>query len=380
MKRLEHNLPDLQLLVVAYIIMAFGISMVYSSSINLSQRMYHDQYQIFRSQLLWLGIGTIFLLAGLNINSRLMSRLSRILIVVNIALLVIVLIPGLGKKVAGSRSWIRIGSYGFQPSEFIKVSLVLYLASMFNRKKMNVESFFEGYLPPLIVCTIVIFLILLEPDFGTAMVISMIIGLLFFISGLKVRYIFATFFCLLPLAYLLISRVGYRKMRLLTFLNPGLDPINKGYHIIQSMKCFKLGGFFGVGFGKSIQKLWYLPQAHTDFIFSVIGEEVGFFGIFVLLGLFLYFFVRAIKICFQLNDKFSFLTASGIIIMWLIQFFINIFVSLGLMPVTGLPLPFISYGGSALVMNMTALGIILSLSKEIHQTENDQIVNMGPAI
>ena len=292
MKRSNFNLPDIRLLIAAYMIIAFGISMVYSSSINVSLKLYHDQYFIFRNQLFWLGIGTIFLLACLNINSVLLAKISRIIIFINIVLLILVLFPGIGKKVAGARRWISFKGVSFQPSEFIKISIIIYLATMFNKKKINVESFFEGYLPPLIVSTVVVFLILLEPDFGTAMLVSIIVGLLFYISGLRLRFIITTFFSLLPFAYFLITKVSYRKMRFLAFLEPTLDPTNKGYHILQSIKCFSLGGIFGKGIGKGVQKLWYLPQPHTDFIFSVIGEEVGLFGCLVLILLFAYMIVE----------------------------------------------------------------------------------------
>ncbi len=372
----NHNLPDFKLLITAYIIIAFGISMVYSSSINISKVLYHDQYYIFKNQLLWLIIGTVLLMAIFNIDHKRFSKASRVVIIINLILLILVLIPGIGKKVAGSRSWVRFKNIGFQPSEFIKISLILYLSTMFNKKKINTESFVEGYLPPLIISTVVFFLILLQPDFGSAIMVALIIGLLFYISGLKVRFLVATFFAVLPLAYFLVIKVGYRIGRIINYLNPGADSVDKGYHILQSIKCFKLGSVAGAGIGKGIQKLWYLPHPHTDFIYSVVAEETGLLGAFILLVLFCYLIFRAFKIAYNGNDKFSFLTASGIGIMWSVQVLINIMVTLGLIPVTGLPLPFISYGGSSLITNMIGIGILLSISKSINKGEREEVVEV----
>ncbi|MBU1076888.1 MAG: putative lipid II flippase FtsW [Spirochaetes bacterium] len=373
MKKLSYSMPDFKLLAVAYIIIALGISMVYSSSIHISRSLYHDQYYLFKNQLLWLVLGTIFLMAIFNMNYTVFLKVSRVLLLVNLLLLIVVLVPSIGKKVAGSRSWIRYKYIGFQPSEFIKISLILYLSTMFNKKKINTESFIEGYLPPLIISTLVFFLILLQPDFGSAILIASIIGLLFYISRIKIKFLVMTFFMILPFAYYLITRVSYRKMRFLTFFDPYADPIDKGYHVLQSIKCFNLGSLTGVGIGKGIQKLWYLPQPHTDFIYSVIGEEMGFLGSLGLLLLFAYLVFRAFKIAYNAPDKFSFLAASGIGIMWSIQILINIFVTLGLIPVTGLPLPFISYGGSSLITNMIGVGILLSISKAIEKEKRSEV-------
>ncbi len=374
MKKIFYNIPDFKLLAVAYIIIAFGISMVYSSSIHVSKSLYHNQYYLFKNQLLWLVIGTIFLMAVFNMDYKVFIKVSRVLILINLILLVLVLIPSIGTKVAGSRSWIRYKYIRFQPSEFIKISLILYLGTMFNKKKINTESFTEGYLPPLIISTLVFFLVLLQPDFGSAVLIALIIGLLFFISGIKIKFLIMTFFSILPFAYFLITKVSYRKMRFLTFLNPYADPIDKGYHILQSIKCFKLGSITGVGIGKSTQKLWYLPQPHTDFIYSVIGEETGFVGSLILLLLFCYLIFRAFKIAYHASDKFSFLAASGVGLMWTIQVLINVFVTLGLIPVTGLPLPFISYGGSSLITNMIGVGILLSISKSVNKNKQVKVI------
>ncbi len=370
----NYNLPDFKLLITAYIIIAFGISMVYSSSINISKVLYHDQYYIFKNQLLWLVIGTVFLMAIFNIDHKKFSKASRVIIIINLMLLILVLIPGIGRKVAGSRSWFRFKHMGFQPSEFIKISLILYLSTMFNKKKINTESFVEGYLPPLIISTVVFFLILLQPDFGSAIMVALIIGLLFYISGLKVKFLVATFFAVLPLAYFLVIKVGYRIGRVVNWFNPAADPIDKGYHIFQSIKCIVRGSITGVGIGKSIQR--YLPHAHTDFIYSVVAEEIGFIGSLILFILFCYLIFRAFKIAYNGNDKFSFLAASGIGIMWSVQVLINIMVTLGLIPVTGLPLPFISYGGSSLITNMIGIGILLSISKSINKGESEEVVEV----
>ncbi len=377
--KIEFNVvaPDFYLLVAVYILLAIGISMLYSASINVARTVYKDQYYIFRTQLMWIGFGTIFLLAGINIKYQYYRKYSRIFIGIVLVLLIAVLFPQVGRKVSGSRSWIRISFFNIQPAELAKIILILYLATMFSKKRFNAQKFFEGYLPPLIITTVVFFLILLQPDFGSGFLLLTIAGVMFFISGIKIKYLLTTFFALLPVAYILIFNVGYRKMRLLTFLNPWSDPINKGYHIIQSIKSFRLGGIAGVGLGKGIQKLYYLPQPHTDFIYSVIGEEAGFIGTFIFFSLFLFMIYRGIKITLNTPDKFSFFISSGIVSMWSIQVFINIAVTLGLLPITGLPLPFVSYGGSSLIVNMLSVGIMLNISRfETVKKRSMEVVNV----
>jgi len=364
MNRKHYGIPDFKLLIVTYIILAFGISMVYSASIMLSKRMYQTQYYFFQHQLIWAALGTLSIIILLNIDYHLYKKIARLLILLSVVLLIFVLIPGIGKFVGGSRSWIRIKSFGFQPAEFAKLALIIYLAYIFSKKINKIESFSEGYLPTLIVVSAIFFLVLLQPDFGTGFTILIIAGGLAFISGIKLIYLTGTFFGILPIAWFLISKVGYRKMRLIAFLNPYSDPMDKGYHIIQSIKSFRIGGMTGVGLGKGVQKLWYLPQPHTDFIFSVIGEELGFLGAFLVLLLYIYMIFRISKIAMKSSDRFGFFIASGTAIMLSIQILINIFVSIGLIPVTGLPLPLISYGGSSLLLSMLSIGIVLNISRQ----------------
>ncbi len=374
---LIYGTPDFILLVSIYLLLGVGLSMLYSASINISRVLYHDQYFIFRKQLVGSIIGTILILATVNIDYHYYKKFSRVLILISLILLIIVLFPQFGRKVSGSRSWIKIKFINFQPSEFAKLSLILYLGTMFSKKRFKAESFFEGYLPPLIITTIIFFLILLQPDFGSGFLLLGIAGVLFFISGINIKYLLATFFAILPFAYLLIFKVGYRRMRILAFLNPWSDPANKGYHIIQSIKSFKLGGLAGVGLGKGIQKLYYLPQPHTDFIYSVIGEETGLLGASLFLLFFIIVIYRGVKITLNMPDKFGFFVGAGIVVMWGIQVFINIAVTMGLLPVTGLPLPFVSAGGSSLLVNMASVGIMLNMSRFSNIPQNkSKVVNV----
>lgn len=363
MIRPEYKAPDFKLLAAVYLLLAFGISMLYSASIGFSRMAYHNQYYVFIQQLIFIGLGTVFIILLLTINYHLFKRIARLIIMLSVILLVLVLIPGIGKMVSGSRSWIRYKFLGIQPSELAKLALIIYLSYIFAKKRMTTQNFFGGYLPTLIIISTIFFLVLLQPDFGTGFVIIVIAGLLSYISGIRTIYLFSTAFGILPIAYFLITRVGYRKMRLLAFINPWADPMDKGYHIIQSIKSFQIGGLTGVGLGKGVQKLWYLPQPHTDFIFSVIGEETGFLGSLLLLVLFIYIVYRAVRIAMNASDRFGFLLASGISIMLSIQILVNLFVNTGLIPVTGLPLPFISYGGSSLLINMISIGILLNISR-----------------
>jgi cell division protein FtsW len=372
----EHSLPDIKLLIAIYILLAIGLSMLYSASISISYKIYKVEYYIFLKQLIWAVIGSILFLILLNIDYNFFKRSARFFILFAIFLLILVLIPGVGKEVNNSRSWIVIKGFTFQPAEFAKFALIIYLSYIFSKKRRDGEdlNFFEAYLPALIIISIIFFLVLLQPDFGTAFILMAIAVTLTFISGVKTAYIINTIIFLLPFLYLLIFKVGYRKFRILTFLNPWSDPTGMGYNIIQSIKCFSYGKIFGVGFGKGIQKLYYLPQAHTDFIFSVVAEELGLLGILWIIFIYVYIIYRIFRIIRKVEDRFAFFYSSGVLIMLSYQTLINLFVCTGLIPVTGTPLPFISYGGSSLIINMVSLGIVLNISREINRVNRSEVI------
>ncbi|MCG8432291.1 MAG: putative lipid II flippase FtsW, partial [Candidatus Omnitrophica bacterium] len=273
------------------------------------------------------------------------------------------LIPGIGREVGGARRWFRFRFISFQPSELAGLVMVFYLADFIARKQSMMKSFMQGFVPPLCILGVCSGLILLEPDLGTTMSIGMVVFLMLYVSGVRFRYLVSTVLAALPALYLLVFTVPYRRMRIMAFLNPWLDPRGSGFQIIQSQIALGSGGLFGVGLGHSKQKLFYLPAAHTDFIFSIIGEELGLMGTFGIVLLFMLLIYHGVKIVRNSRDRFDFFLAFGIVLMITLKAVINIGVSCGVFPTKGLPLPFISYGGSSLVMDMVSIGLLLNIAK-----------------
>lgn len=303
------------------------------------------------------------LVLSMAIDHQTMRRLAKPLFCVSLVLLIFNLIPGMSHQAAGARRWIKIGFIGFQPSEFIKIAFIIYLADFIARRKDEVNNFFYGILPPLIVLGIPTLLILLQPDLGTAVSLVFIAVIMLFSAGLHTFYFLCAGVASLPVLYFLVFGIPYRRARILAFLDPWSDPMGKGFQIIQSQIALGSGGLFGLGLGQGKQKLFYLPAAHTDFIFSVIGEEMGIVGAITVIMLFIILIWQMIKIAKVNNDLFLRFLSIGIISLFAWEAVINIGVSIGMLPTKGLPLPFISYGGSALVFDMAAIGLLLNASR-----------------
>jgi cell division protein FtsW len=298
-------------------------------------------------------------------DHRLLERYRKGLVWGIIVLLIILLFPPLIKTgiVHPSRRWFRFGEIGFQPSEFAKAVLIIYLSSILTTKGGKINDFYRGFLPPFLVVAVISFLVLLEPDFSTAFILFFISILMFFIMGIRSLSIVSLLFVAIPAVFLMVTGKGYRRERIMGFLNPWSDPTDKGYQIIQSFKAFAYGGFFGVGLGKSVQKMRYLPIPHTDFIFAIIAEEMGFFGVILVITLYMLFAYRGLRVAYNQKNSYEFLLAFGItsLIVWEAVF--NIAVVTGLLPSTGISLPFLSYGGSSLLVNSILAGILLNISK-----------------
>jgi cell division protein FtsW len=355
---------DYVLFSIVIIFYGLGIVMVFSASVNEGMKL--DDYTYFLGrQIMWVIISFISCIIFMFIDPAVLERHRKLLVWGAVLLLLALLFPPLARAgiVHSSRRWFRFGDVGFQPSEFAKAVLVIYLSSILTKKGERINDFYRGFLPPFIVVSGISFLVLLEPDFSTAFVLFFVSILMFFIMGIRSLSIISLLMVSVPAAYLMISGKGYRRERIMGFLNPWSDPADKGYQIIQSFKAFAYGGVFGVGLGKSIQKLRYLPIPHTDFIFAVIAEEMGFFGVILVIILYMLFAYRGLKIAYSQRGSYEFLLAFGItsLIVWEAVF--NIAVVTGLIPSTGISLPFLSYGGSSLLVNSVLAGILLNLSK-----------------
>ena len=354
---------DVVLLSAVIIISIFGAIMIYSSSNIWAEYKFNDAFRYLKMQSIFLIIGIILMIIISKIPYSYYKDKANIILLVCFLLLVLVAIPGIGKVRNGSRSWFGIGSLGIQPSEFMKLALIIFTSKYLEKNEKYMSSVKKGILPILSMTLLVFFLIMLQPDFGTGVIIVMtIIGLLF-VSGVKLKFfIIALLFGVLG-AIGLIVIAPYRFQRILSFLNPWIDPLGSGFQAIQSLFAIGPSGFLGLGLGNSIQKHFYLPEPQTDFIFAIISEELGFLGILIVSILFITIIYRGIKIALTSRDLFSKYLAFGIIFCLAFQTLLNLMVVVSLIPITGVTLPFLSYGGSSLLITMISMGIILNISK-----------------
>ena len=355
---------DKLLLLAVIAIIIFGIIMIYSASSIWAEYKYQDSFKFVKAQSAFflLGLLCIFIISKLDIN--ILYKKANLILLICFILLVLVLIPGIGSIRNGSRSWFGIGSLGIQPSEFAKLGLIIYVAKYLANNRKIIKDVKKGVLPILLVIGVFFVLIMLEPDFGTAMVIVLTLVVMIFISGVKLSFFIKVgLLGLLGIVGLIII-APYRMERIVSFLNPWVDPLGSGYQIIQSLYAIGPGGLLGQGFLNSHQKQFYLPEPQTDFIFSIISEEFGFLGILIVTSFIAFIFYRIIRIALKENNLFKKYLAFGLGFGIIIQSLLNIAVVIGLIPVTGVTLPFLSYGGSSLLISMISIGIILNISKK----------------
>jgi cell division protein FtsW len=337
--------------------------MVLSTSYLYSQERYGDGTYFFRKQMIAMGAGAVALIACTMIPSALYRRFAYPLLALSFIILVLVLVPGVGVNRGGARRWITFPGFAFQPSELAKLALVFYLAHSMAKKEQMIRSFSVGVLPHLIVFGLFAGMLLLEPDFGTALMLSMLLYFMLFIGGARVHHLVGTGLMALPVLIYVFTKADYRIRRLMSFLDPWSDAAGSGFHVIQSLIAFGSGQIWGRGLGESRQKLFYLPEAHTDFVFSVIGEELGLLGALAVLALFGVIITRGLQLTAKIEEPFDQYLAFGLTVLLGLQALIHMGVVMGLMPTKGLVLPFISYGGSAMVINLMEAGILLGLSR-----------------
>ena len=350
-------------LIVA-ILISVGVVMIYSASSIYAYSAMGDSLYFLKRHLIYLAIGLVMMFFVMSIDIDRLKKIAKPTMSIAIALLLLVLIPHIGKETAGARRWFRFGLVNFQPSEFAKIALIIYMADFVSRKGVEIKNFLRGYLPAVTVLGLAVGLVLLEPDLGTAITMSLIAFAILFVGGTRPSHILAFFLASLPGLYFLLFSVPYRKKRIMAFLNPWADKRGTGFQIIQSFVALGSGGPFGAGLGQSKQKLFYLPASHTDFIFSIIGEELGFAGTACILILFGLFVWQGMKVAFRAEGVFERLLALGIVSLIGLEAVINIGVTAGALPTKGLPLPFISYGGSGLIFHLMAAGLLLNVAKQ----------------
>lgn len=358
--------PDRWLFGAAVVLLSLGVVMVYSASAIVAADRFDDPYFFLRRQLFWALLGAAGLWLALKIDYRWLERLVLPALVVAGVLLVLVLIPPVGQAINGTRRWIRLGPVSLQPVEPAKLVLVVYLAAFLARRREALDDFRRGLLPPLLVAGALAALVLVQPDLGNCLtLIALTFGLLY-LAGAPVRHLAWTVAPALPLLAVAIYAAPYRLRRISAFLDPWSDPRGSGFQIIQSWLAFGNGGLGGQGIGASRQKLFYLPESHTDFIFAIIGEELGFVGALAVVGLFAVLVWRGLRIGLRAPEPFGAYLALGITLLIATQTLVNLGVVTGLLPTKGLPLPFISFGGSALLVTMLSTGVLLNISQHTH--------------
>ena len=350
------------LLVVTSLLVALGVVMVYSSSAIYAQETYGDAGYFLKRHLIYLGIGLAGFVAALGVEPGRLRRWAKPLMALALLLLLLVLIPGIGHRVSGARRWFKLAWFSFQPSELAQLAVILYMADVLTRKRGLLKDFFQGVLPALVVLGLTVGLVLAEPDLGTSVAIAVVAVLILFLAEVDWKILVPMFLSAIPAVALLIIAKPYRVRRVLAYLNPWADPEGSGFQLIQSLVALGSGGLLGVGLGESRQKLFYLPAAHTDFIFSVVGEELGFVGttaVLVLLGLLCWY---GLRLALQAPDGFGFLVGLGIISLLALEALVHVGVSTGAIPTKGLPFPFVSYGGSSLIANLVSMGVLLNVA------------------
>lgn len=362
---------DHSLLIITIVLALVGLVMVFSASAVVAGNRFHDPGYFLKRQLAWLAFGFLLLHLASRIDYIWWKRLSFPLLGLTVVLLVMVLMPAFGVAVKGARRWLRLGLISIQPAEIAKLVAVMYLAAYLAKKEDRLTGFFSGLAPALLVIGVLSGLVLLEPDLGTVIVMGTVAISLLFLGGARLSHLLSLGLCAVPAVIVLVLSSSYRRQRLMTFLAPWKDASDAGFQITQSFLAFGSGGLFGVGLGEGKQKLFFLPEAHTDFVLALVGEELGLVGTAVIILLFALFAIRGFQVAARARMPFGRYLGMGITLLIGVQALINACVVTGLVPTKGLTLPFVSYGGSSLVTCMFGVGILLNISRDRHAGGED---------
>lgn len=356
------NRESQRLLIVSTILICVGIVMIYSASSYYAYEKFNDSAFYLKRHFIHALAGMALALFFVTFDYKRLRSYSRLLLGLSLFGLVLALLPGIGHASGGAKRWVRLGFIGFQPSEFAELFLIIYMADLLDRKEHCIRNFFQGFLPALVIMGMATLLILLQPDLGSAAALMAVLLVMMFAAGANTAQLLPFLLPAVPVFYFLIFKVAYRLRRIVSYLDPWGDMQGAGFQIVQSFLALGSGGLCGVGLGLSKQKLFYLPQAHTDFIFSIIGEEMGIIGTMGVVVLFVLFVWEGIHISLKAKDLFGRLLALGITVSTGLAAAINIGVSTGAIPTKGLPLPFISYGGTSLIINIIGVGILINIA------------------
>ncbi|MDE5413060.1 stage V sporulation protein E [Alkalihalobacterium chitinilyticum] len=355
--------PDFLLMIATIALLTIGVIMVYSASAVWAQYKFDDSFFFAKRQIFFAGAGVAAMFFVMNVDYWTWRKWSKVLLIICFILLIIVLIPGVGLVRGGARSWLGVGAFSIQPSEFMKMAMIAFLAKYLSENQKKITSLKQGLIPSLSLVLLAFGLIMLQPDLGTGAVMVGTCVVMIFVSGARIAHFVGLALIGVAGFVALIASAPYRIKRITSFLDPWSDPLGSGFQIIQSLYAIGPGGLLGLGLGESRQKYFYLPEPQTDFIFAILTEELGFIGGAIVIFLFGILLWRGIRVALGAPDLFGSFLAVGIISMVAIQVMINIGVVTGLMPVTGITLPFLSYGGSSLTLMLVAIGVLLNISR-----------------
>lgn len=361
---LKETKVDLYILLSVLYLTSVGLLMVYSTSSIYALDKFSDSSYYLKRHLIFLTTGFFLMTVIANLNYIALKKIAFFLYLLGLIFLALVLIPDIGIKVGGARRWIDLGLFSFQPSEVAKYFLVVYLAHLFSKNREKPQVFSSTIVPYILIAGFYLILIMLQPDFGMVLILLTLFFSMLFVADVNFKYIFGLGFSSLVFIGFAVMTTDYRLNRIFSFIDPWKDPLGQGYQTVQSFVAFCIGGLTGTGLGEGTQKLYYLPQVHTDFIFSLIGEELGFIGVLSVIIAFIVLIVRSFKTAINAPDFFGFFLAFGCVFLIALQASINMAVSVGVFPTKGLTLPFISYGGSSLISSLGAIGLVLSVSKK----------------
>ena len=366
-ERVRAGPPDALLLGSVAFLVVIGLVMVFSASSATAYSSFHDTAYYLKRQLVYLGVGLVLAYAAYRVDYRKLRTIAPGLVLVTLLLLVLTLIPHVGFATGGARRWLGFHALSFQPSELGKLALVIFLAAKLAQLGEGVRSLSKGVWPVLFITVLLSAPVFFEPDMGTASLYIFTAFALLFTAGARFEHLIMCALAMLPGAAIAVGSSAYKRARVFAFLDPWKDAQNTGFHIVQSLLALGSGGIFGLGLGASRQKYQYLPMSHTDFIFSIIGEELGLLGCIAVIALFVLFAIRAINLALKAPDRFGMLLAMGCTFLIVIQAFINIGVVTSSWPVTGVPLPFISFGGTSLIVSLIAVALIANVGR--HRTD-----------
>ena len=355
---------DAVLLVVLFLLIGLGLSALFSASYNWAEQLYGDPFRLLRRQALWVVLGVAVALLAYHVSLEALRSTVPLMIAAAVGLMAMTFIPGFGEEYLGGRRWILLFGSSFQPSELVKVVLVFYLAHIFDRKQDRLDDTVNSVLPALIVVGFFAALIYLQNDFSTAIFVASIALLVFFVAKVRLRFFISLGLIAAPLTTILLLTREHRVLRILAYIDPNLDRFGSGYQVLAAERALVQGGLWGRGVGQSLQKYGSLPEPHSDFVFAVLGEELGFVGIVLVLGLFAALAVKGYRLSFRATSVFRSLLAFGLTSLISLQALLNMAVVCGLVPATGIPLPFFSHGGSAILMTLLMSGLLLNVARE----------------